>query len=139
MFTLSDKQILITAIIYWTVLVFQEKCPAASPVPVPANFVFGDSLVDVGNNNYIVSLSKADYIPNGIDFGGPTGRCTNGRTIIDIIGLFCFCSAVPSFYLTESNLLMCMCFFTRSGIGFPGIYSSLLGSIYNRSRDFAGC
>lgn len=53
---------------------------------VPANFVFGDSLVEVGNNNYIVSLSKANYIPNGIDFGKPTGRYTNGRTIVDIIG-----------------------------------------------------
>ncbi|XP_062109744.1 GDSL esterase/lipase At4g16230-like [Humulus lupulus] len=52
----------------------------------PANFVFGDSLVDAGNNNYIVSLSRANYPPNGIDFGSPTGRYTNGRTIIDIIG-----------------------------------------------------
>ncbi|KAF8387655.1 hypothetical protein HHK36_026309 [Tetracentron sinense] len=48
---------------------------------VPASFVFGDSLADAGNNNYIVSLSKANYIPNGIDFGLPTGRYTNGRTI----------------------------------------------------------
>lgn len=52
----------------------------------PANFVFGDSLVDVGNNNYIASLSKANYPPFGIDFGRPTGRFTNGRTIVDIIG-----------------------------------------------------
>ena len=54
-----------------------------------ASFVFGDSLVDVGNNNYIVSLSKANYIPNGIDLlptRQPTGRFTNGRTIADIIG-----------------------------------------------------
>ncbi|XP_061993382.1 GDSL esterase/lipase At4g16220-like [Rosa rugosa] len=50
-----------------------------------ANFVFGDSLVEVGDNNYIPSLSKADYPPNGIDFGKPTGRYTNGRTVIDII------------------------------------------------------
>ncbi|KAL3380127.1 hypothetical protein AABB24_000648 [Solanum stoloniferum] len=53
---------------------------------VTANFVFGDSLVDVGNNNYIPSLSKANFYPNGIDFGRPTGRYTNGRTIVDIIG-----------------------------------------------------
>ncbi|KAL9690633.1 hypothetical protein QQ045_011039 [Rhodiola kirilowii] len=49
-------------------------------------FVFGDSILDVGNNNYITSLAKANYVPHGIDFGGPTGRFTNGRTIIDIIG-----------------------------------------------------
>ncbi|XP_011100822.1 GDSL esterase/lipase At4g16230 [Sesamum indicum] len=53
---------------------------------VPANFVFGDSLVDAGNNNYIFSLSKANFAPNGIDFGMPTGRFTNGRTIVDIVG-----------------------------------------------------
>ncbi|XP_021752378.1 GDSL esterase/lipase At4g16230-like [Chenopodium quinoa] len=50
-----------------------------------ANFVFGDSDVDVGNNNYIVSLLKANSMPNGIDYEGPTGRFTNGRTVIDII------------------------------------------------------
>jgi hypothetical protein len=57
---------------------------------VPASFVFGDSLFDVGNNNYIVSLAKANYVPNGIDFGIPTGRFTNGRTIVDIIGKYLF-------------------------------------------------
>ncbi|GAB4850753.1 hypothetical protein Ancab_030053 [Ancistrocladus abbreviatus] len=66
-----------------TVFVLLNSCLAEQ---LPANFVFGDSLVDVGNNNYIASFSKANYVPNGIDFGKPTGRYTNGRTIIDIIG-----------------------------------------------------
>ncbi|KAK7847433.1 gdsl esterase/lipase [Quercus suber] len=36
---------------------------------VPAVFVFGDSLVDVGNNNYLkLSLAKADFPHNGVDF-----------------------------------------------------------------------
>lgn len=51
-----------------------------------AVFIFGDSLADVGNNNYIRTLSKADYEPVGIDFGKPTGRFTNGRTVDDILG-----------------------------------------------------
>lgn len=55
-----------------------------------ASFIFGDSLVDAGNNNYMQTLSKADITPNGIDFkasgGNPTGRYTNGRTIGDIVG-----------------------------------------------------
>ncbi|KAF9600581.1 hypothetical protein IFM89_010067 [Coptis chinensis] len=55
-----------------------------------ASFIFGDSLVDAGNNNYLSSLSRADMRPNGIDFkangGKPTGRFTNGRTIGDIVG-----------------------------------------------------
>ncbi|XP_057434005.1 GDSL esterase/lipase At4g16230-like isoform X2 [Lotus japonicus] len=52
---------------------------------IPASFVFGDSLLDVGNNNYIYSLAKANHDPFGIDFGMPTGRFTNGRTVVDII------------------------------------------------------
>ncbi|CDP12231.1 unnamed protein product [Coffea canephora] len=55
-----------------------------------SSFVFGDSLVDAGNNDYLFTLSKADSPPYGIDFlpsgGRPTGRFTNGRTIPDIIG-----------------------------------------------------
>lgn len=55
-----------------------------------ASYIFGDSLVDAGNNNYLPTLSKANISPNGIDFkasgGNPTGRFTNGRTIGDIVG-----------------------------------------------------
>ena len=55
-----------------------------------ASFIFGDSLVDAGNNNYLPTLSRANIRPNGIDFkasgGNPTGRYTNGRTIGDIVG-----------------------------------------------------
>ncbi|MCL7032065.1 hypothetical protein MKW94_021934 [Papaver nudicaule] len=54
-----------------------------------ANFIFGDSLVDVGNNNYIATIAKANYLPNGLDFPprlNPTGRFSNGRTVVDIIG-----------------------------------------------------
>ncbi|XP_057962118.1 GDSL esterase/lipase At2g23540-like [Malania oleifera] len=55
-----------------------------------ASFIFGDSLVDAGNNNYLTTLSRANMAPNGIDFsasgGNPTGRFTNGKTIGDIIG-----------------------------------------------------
>lgn len=61
-----------------------------------ASFIFGDSLVDAGNNNYLQTLSKADTPPNGIDFkasgGNPTGRFTNGRTIGDIVGKLPFLS-----------------------------------------------
>ncbi|KAL9691035.1 hypothetical protein QQ045_011452 [Rhodiola kirilowii] len=63
--------------------IFSEIRLAAT---VPAIFVFGDSLIDAGNNNYIKTLSKANYKPNGIDFGRATGRFTNGRTFIDVLG-----------------------------------------------------
>lgn len=54
---------------------------------VPCYFIFGDSLVDNGNNNNIQSLARANYLPYGIDFpGGPTGRFSNGKTTVDVIG-----------------------------------------------------
>ncbi|KAG5544613.1 hypothetical protein RHGRI_017145 [Rhododendron griersonianum] len=51
-------------------------------------FVFGSSLVDNGNNNFLqVSMAKADYSPYGIDFPlGPSGRFTNGKNVIDLLG-----------------------------------------------------
>lgn len=53
---------------------------------VPCYFIFGDSLVDNGNNNQLSSLARANYLPYGIDFpGGPTGRFSNGKTAVDVI------------------------------------------------------
>ncbi|KAJ9182647.1 hypothetical protein P3X46_006617 [Hevea brasiliensis] len=55
---------------------------------VPALFVFGDSLVDVGNNNYLpFSIAKADFPNNGIDYPAriPTGRFSNGKVIADFL------------------------------------------------------
>ncbi|RZS06285.1 hypothetical protein BHM03_00036923 [Ensete ventricosum] len=58
--------------------VFGGRAVCGGDEGLKASFVFGDSLVDAGNNNYLPSLSKADMRPNGIDFaasgGQPTGR-----------------------------------------------------------------
>lgn len=55
---------------------------------VPAIITFGDSAVDVGNNNYIHTLFRADYPPYGRDFINhqPTGRFCNGKLATDITG-----------------------------------------------------
>lgn len=79
----NEKKVVTFFFTILTVLLGLGTCLAET---LSANFVFGDSLVEVGNNNYITSLSKANYMPNGIDFGMPTGRYTNGRTIVDILG-----------------------------------------------------
>lgn len=63
---------------------------------VPALFVFGDSLLDNGNNNNLASLAKANYLPYGIDFAvGPTGRFCNGYTIVDELGTYLRTSRSP--------------------------------------------
>ncbi|XP_021643196.2 GDSL esterase/lipase At5g33370-like [Hevea brasiliensis] len=56
-------------------------------VEARAFFVFGDSLVDHGNNNYLVTTARADTPPYGIDFPThlPTGRFSNGLNIPDFI------------------------------------------------------
>ena len=54
---------------------------------VPCYFIFGDSLVDNGNNNKLKSLARSNYLLYGIDFPvGPTGRFSNGKTTVDVIG-----------------------------------------------------
>ncbi|KAG2654933.1 hypothetical protein PVAP13_1NG559000 [Panicum virgatum] len=52
-----------------------------------AFFVFGDSLVDNGNNNYLVTAARADSPPYGIDTPDhrATGRFSNGKNVPDII------------------------------------------------------
>ncbi|KAK4278444.1 hypothetical protein QN277_016289 [Acacia crassicarpa] len=55
---------------------------------VSALYVFGDSLVDVGNNNYLkLSIAKANHFPYGVDFPSKkaTGRFSNGKNAADFI------------------------------------------------------
>jgi len=53
----------------------------------PALYVFGDSLFDNGNNNFLPTLARANFLPYGVDFPrGPTGRFSNGRTVADFFG-----------------------------------------------------
>ncbi|XP_050378414.1 GDSL esterase/lipase At1g71250-like [Argentina anserina] len=70
----------------------------SAAVPVPAMFAFGDSLIDVGNNNFLSSFAKSNYFPYGIDFrGGPSGRFTNGRTSVDMLGNLLDLPYAPAF------------------------------------------
>lgn len=61
---------------------------------VPAVFIFGDSTMDVGTNNFLpVSQEiKADFYYNGIDypFSEPTGRFSNGYNTADRIGIYVY-------------------------------------------------
>lgn len=52
--------------------------------------VFGDSIVDPGNNNYIATIGRANFPPYGRDFPGgiPTGRYSNGKVPSDLLGTY---------------------------------------------------
>ncbi|KAK1556712.1 hypothetical protein Q3G72_010607 [Acer saccharum] len=57
---------------------------------ISAIYVFGDSTVDPGNNNYINTVMRADFSPYGRDFVNqmPTGRFTNGRLTTDFLASY---------------------------------------------------
>lgn len=67
---------------------FPTKCFSNICLPKDhvAFFIFGDSIVDVGNNNYITTNLQANFLPYGETFFKyPTGRASNGRLIPDFI------------------------------------------------------
>ncbi|XP_015886206.3 GDSL esterase/lipase At1g29670 [Ziziphus jujuba] len=88
-------------------------------------FVFGSSLVDNGNNNFILDNSaKANYFPYGIDFPfGPTGRFTNGKNVIDLLCERLMLPFIPRFAdpLTRGSKII-------HGVNFASAASGILDS-----------
>ncbi|NP_001132708.1 GDSL esterase/lipase [Zea mays] len=70
----------------------------------PAMFVFGDSTLDVGNNNYLAGpgVPQANKPYYGIDFPGsvPTGRFSNGYNIADYLAKSMGFASSPPPYLS---------------------------------------
>ncbi|KAJ8763603.1 hypothetical protein K2173_003075 [Erythroxylum novogranatense] len=69
-------------------LIFTSSLQVLEAQMVSSMFIFGDSLVDVGNNNHLpLSVARANFPPNGIDFPNKkaTGRFSNGKNAADII------------------------------------------------------
>ncbi|CAN6444207.1 unnamed protein product [Victoria cruziana] len=54
---------------------------------IPALFVFGDSTVDPGNNNYLPTAFKGNFPPYGFSFTDriPSGRFTDGKLATDFL------------------------------------------------------
>ncbi|XP_026452494.1 GDSL esterase/lipase At3g50400-like isoform X2 [Papaver somniferum] len=74
------------SILWFVLLLLRSSFSDAKTVPL--FFIFGDSLVDAGNNNYLHTIAKANVKPYGIDYtpsgGKPTGRFCNGKTFLDL-------------------------------------------------------
>ncbi|KAJ8464928.1 hypothetical protein OPV22_027480 [Ensete ventricosum] len=73
----------------------------------PAVFVFGDSTVDVGNNNFLPGdAPKVNFPPWGIDYPGgtPTGRFSNGFNYADYIAKAVGLALSPPPFLSISNV-----------------------------------
>ncbi|KAL3839732.1 hypothetical protein ACJIZ3_024323 [Penstemon smallii] len=70
---------------------------------VPALCIFGDSVVDVGNNNNLLTLIKANFPPYGRDFitHKPTGRFCNGKLATDFTAEYLGFDSYPPAYLSQ--------------------------------------
>ncbi|KAL8098918.1 GDSL esterase/lipase APG-like [Apium graveolens] len=86
---------------------------SSSTTVVPALISFGDSALDVGNNDYLSrTVFKSNYPPYGRDFGNqkPTGRFCNGKLVNDITADTLGFTTYPPAYLspqaTGKNLLI---------------------------------
>ncbi|KAM0826626.1 hypothetical protein ACQ4PT_068760 [Festuca glaucescens] len=102
---------------------------------VTALVVFGDSIVDPGNNNAISTIVKANFPPYGHDFGQdhrPTGRFCNGRIPTDFIasklGLKELLPAYLSPNLTKHDLLTGVSF-ASGGTGYDPLTAQLASVI----------
>ncbi|WVZ83204.1 hypothetical protein U9M48_030374 [Paspalum notatum var. saurae] len=84
----------------------QTAAPVAAAVGLrpPAMYVLGDSLLDVGNNNYLTGadVPRANKPYYGVDFPGgkPTGRFSNGYNTADYIAKSMGFASSPPPYLS---------------------------------------
>lgn len=89
-FSSSSSTFLLPCLLVFAVL-FISTTKALVKLPqnetVPALVVFGDSIVDAGNNNNLQSLIKCNFPPYGQNFDGgvPTGRFCNGKVPSDLL------------------------------------------------------
>ena len=77
----------------------------ASIATSPAFFIFGDSTVDAGNNNFIDTTLKANHPPYGQNgfFVEPTGRFSDGRVLVDFIAEHAKLPIIPPFLQPSAN------------------------------------
>ncbi|KAI3455511.1 hypothetical protein Pfo_012174 [Paulownia fortunei] len=106
---------------------------------VPAIITFGDSVVDVGNNDYIHTIFKANYPPYGRDFKNQeaTGRFCNGKLATDItaetLGFTSYAPAYLSPQASGKNLLL-GANFASAGAGYDE-HTSLLSHVIPLSQQ----
>jgi len=85
--TLKSLNVYLFVVLFY-IFEVTAKSQNYSKFAFPAVIVFGDSILDTGNNDYIETIMKADFKPYGRDFlgGKPTGRFSNGRIPSDFLG-----------------------------------------------------
>lgn len=107
---------------------------ATGAQPVTAVYVFGDSTVDPGNNNYLPASFKANHYPYGEDYPGrvPTGRFSDGLIAPDFIagslGLKKYIPAYLDPAVTDRDLLTGVSF-ASGGSGLDDLTVEFTGAL----------
>ncbi|CAA3021506.1 GDSL esterase lipase EXL3-like [Olea europaea subsp. europaea] len=107
---------------------------------IPALFVFGDSVVDTGNNNFLLTTANANHPPYGQDFmgGKPTGRFSNGKVPPDFIAEEFGIKALLPAYLDlslQAQDLVTGVNFASGGAGYDPLTSNV--SVFSLSDQLA--
>ncbi|XP_031265365.1 GDSL esterase/lipase 1-like [Pistacia vera] len=90
----------------------------SSPETHVALFIFGDSIFDAGNNNYINTTLRVNFWPYGETFFKyPTGRASNGRLIPDFIAEYAKLPLIPTFLPFYKDQFVYGVNFASSGAG----------------------
>ncbi|TKY57613.1 GDSL esterase/lipase EXL2 [Spatholobus suberectus] len=104
-------------------------------VSVPAVLMFGDSIVDTGNNNNnLGTTARCNFPPYGKDFKGriPTGRFSNGKVpsdlIVEELGIKEFLPAYLEPNLQPGELATGVCF-ASGGAGYDPLTSQTSSAI----------
>ncbi|XP_038720376.1 GDSL esterase/lipase At5g03820 [Tripterygium wilfordii] len=118
---------------YLALLVFVFSMANGQPL-VPALCIFGDSVVDVGNNNNLTTLIKANFPPYGRDFvtHRPTGRFCNGKLATDFTAEYLGFNSYPPAYLSpeaKGRNLLTGANFASAGSGLYDSTAQLYSSI----------
>ncbi|CAN4102694.1 unnamed protein product [Withania somnifera] len=98
--------------------------------------MFGDSLIDVGNNNYYPTIIKANYPYNGLDYPGrkPTGRFCNGKNTADFLAEKLEIATPPPYLSDRNNQFPQGVSFASGG---AGILRTTNGATISRALDLS--
>ncbi|KAL0878129.1 hypothetical protein Bca101_027835 [Brassica carinata] len=126
MLDMSRKKTLVLAL---TSIYFLSTVAASGSFP--ALLAFGDSILDTGNNNFLMTFMRANIWPYGRSYTMkiPTGRFGNGRVFSDIIaeglGIKKTLPAARKLFIAPSDLKTGVCF-ASGGAGVDPVTSRLL-------------
>ncbi|CAN6925950.1 unnamed protein product [Brassica oleracea] len=129
-----DLRFLCSLLLFFVAEVTTTMIKASGNKTVPPLIVFGDSIMDTGNNNDIPTLLKSNFPPYGKEFPGgiPTGRFSDGKVPSDIIAnTLGIAKTIPPYLGSnlKPNDLLKGVVFASGGSGYDPLTSKLLSVV----------